>query len=383
MNQLKIFTGKAGGALKVAIYGPEGIGKSTLAAHFPRPVFIDTEGSTRHMDVSRTEKPTSWTMLMEQVEYIRNDPGVCSTLIIDTADWAEQLCMDGICASKKLSGIEDMGYGKGYVYLAEEYGRLLNMLEEVVGRGVHVVLTAHAMMRKFEQPDEMGAYDRWELKLQKKTAALVKEWSDLLLFANYKTMSVATDEKGKKFKAQGGRRVMYTSHHPCWDAKNRLGLPEELPLDFAALAQYIGTPAAPVSSTPPPPPVSSPPVPPKTNVPAAAPGSAGQTSPPSPPQPPQAAPTPELPDPDPAPAPPQQEAPKTQDNAAALKALQDLMRADGVLDYEVQAAIGARGYFPEDTPLKNLPADFIQGVLVGAWKQVLGWIQANKPILPF
>ena len=92
-----------------------------------------------------------------------------------------------------------------------------------MGRGVHVVLTAHAMMRKFEQPDEMGAYDRWELKLQKKTSALVKEWSDLLLFANYKTLSVATDEKGKKFKAQGGRRVIYTSHHPCWDAKNRLG----------------------------------------------------------------------------------------------------------------------------------------------------------------
>jgi len=211
MSRLKIFTGKTGGALKVVVYGPEGIGKSTLAAHFPRPVFIDTEGSTRHMDVARTEKPTSWTMLMEQVAYIRSNPGVCSSLIIDTADWAEQLCVDSICASKKLTGIEDMGYGKGYVYLAEEYGRLLNLLEEVVGGGVHVVLTAHAMMRKFEQPDEMGAYDRWELKLQKKTSALVKEWSDLLLFANYKTMSVAADDKGKKFKAQGGRRVMYTS----------------------------------------------------------------------------------------------------------------------------------------------------------------------------
>ena len=168
MNQLKIHTGKAGGALKVVVYGPEGIGKSTLAAHFPRPVFIDTEGLTRHMDVSRTDKPSSWTMLMEQVQYIRSDPGVCSTLVIDTADWAEQLCIASICADKKLSGIEDMGYGKGYVYLAEEFGRLLNLLEEIVGRGVHVVLTAHAMMRKFEQSDEMGAYDRWELKLQKK-----------------------------------------------------------------------------------------------------------------------------------------------------------------------------------------------------------------------
>ena len=374
MNQLKIHTGKAGGALKVVVYGPEGIGKSTLAAHFPRPVFIDTEGSTRHMDVSRTDKPSSWTMLMEQVQYIRSDPGVCSTLVIDTADWAEQLCIASICADKKLSGIEDMGYGKGYVYLAEEFGRLLNLLEEIVGRGVHVVLTAHAMMRKFEQPDEMGAYDRWELKLQKKTSALVKEWSDLLLFANYKTLSVATDDKGKKFKAQGGRRVIYTSHHPCWDAKNRLGLPEELPLDFSALAQYISNQGpAPSPAPPPPPPASAPaaqPAPPP-------PPTATENNPPSPPpQAPQAAPTP----PPTSPAP--QEAPKTQDNADALKALRDLMQANGVLDYQVQAAFAARGYFPEQTPLENLPADFIQGVLIGAWAQVYNWIKANDP-LPF
>lgn len=204
MRQLKIIPGKLGGAMKVVIYGPKGIGKSTLAAKFPRPLFIDTEGSTRHMDVQRTERPTSWAMLLELVRCIKADPGLCSTLVIDTADWAEQLCITSICDSKRISGIEDMGYGKGYVYVAEEFGRLLNLLEEAVDNGIHVVLTAHAMMRKFEQPDEMGAYDRWELKLQKKTAALVKEWADLLLFANYKTLSVAVDDKGKKFKPQGG-----------------------------------------------------------------------------------------------------------------------------------------------------------------------------------
>ena len=371
MNQLKIHTGKAGGALKVVAYGPEGIGKSTLAAHFPRPVFIDIEGSTRHMDVSRTDKPSSWTMLMEQVQYVRSDPGVCSTLVIDTADWAEQLCIASICADKKLSGIEDMGYGKGYVYLAEEFGRLLNLLEEIVGRGVHVVLTAHAMMRKFEQPDEMGAYDRWELKLQKKTSALVKEWSDLLLFANYKTLSVAADDKGKKFKAQGGRRVIYTSHHPCWDAKNRLGLPEELPLDFSALAQYIGPGAAPSAPVTPPPAQAS--------APAPAPAPAGTSAAPQPAPPP---PPPPAPDPAPPPTPAPQEDAKPQDNADALKALRDLMKANGVDDYQVQAAFAARGYFPEQTPLENLPADFIQGVLVGAWAQVYNWIKANDP-LPF
>lgn len=208
-----------------------GIGKSTFASKFPNPLFIDTEGSTKEIDVSRFEKPTSWTMLMEQIRYVKEHPEVCKTLVVDTIDWAEQMCVEHVCAKHQKDGLESFGYGSGYIYVREEFGRFLNSLEEIVEHGVNVVLTAHAQLRKFEQPDELGAYDRWELKLGKKTASqtspLVKEWSDALLFANYKTYSIATDKDGKKHKAQGGRRVMYTQHHPCWDAKNRYGLPEK------------------------------------------------------------------------------------------------------------------------------------------------------------
>ena len=228
---MNITKGKINGPQKVVIYGPEGIGKSTFASMFPNPVFIDTEGSTKKLDVARTPKPSSFTMLLEQVKSFTRDHMGFGTLVIDTADWTEQLCLADICAKKKVNGIEDIGYGKGYVYLAEEFGRLLNLLEDVIDSGMNVVVTAHAQMRKFEQPDEMGAYDRWELKLQKKTAPLLKEWADMVLFANYKTYVINVDnqgaEKGKN-KVQGGQRVMYTSHHPCWDAKNRDSLDAEL-----------------------------------------------------------------------------------------------------------------------------------------------------------
>lgn len=207
---MQIIKGKIPSAKKITIYGPEGIGKSTFAAQFPDPVFIDTEGSTKEMDVARFKKPTSWTMLLEQINYVKNNPDICRTLVIDTIDWAEAMCVEHICAKHHKDGLESFGYGMGYVYVKEEFGRFLNSLEEVVNAGVNVVLTAHAQIRKFEQPDEMGAYDRWELKLGKKTssqtAPLVKEWSDALLFANYKTYSVAADDKGKKHKAQGGTR---------------------------------------------------------------------------------------------------------------------------------------------------------------------------------
>ena len=71
---MEIIRGKLPGAKKVVVYGPEGIGKSTFASRFPDPLFIDTEGSTKDMDVARTETPSSWMMLMEQVMYVRKHP---------------------------------------------------------------------------------------------------------------------------------------------------------------------------------------------------------------------------------------------------------------------------------------------------------------------
>ena len=82
----------------------------------------------------------------------------------------------------------------------------------------------------------MGSYDRWEMKLQNgnntNSSQMVKEWADIVLFANYKTF-VQRGEGLDKNKVTGGRRVMYASHHPCWDAKNRHGLPDEMDFDYA------------------------------------------------------------------------------------------------------------------------------------------------------
>jgi len=174
---MQIIRGKQPGAKKTVVYGPEGIGKSTLVSKFPDAIFIDTEGSTKVMDVARTQAPSSWTMLMEQVRYLINNR-VCKTIIIDTADWAEILCTNHVCDKNHKESIEAFGYGKGYIYVQEEFGRLLNLLEDATKQGINVVFTAHAKMRKFEQPDEMGAYDRWEMKLSKNVAPLVKEWAE-------------------------------------------------------------------------------------------------------------------------------------------------------------------------------------------------------------
>lgn len=212
---LNIKNGKIARPQKTVIYGAEGVGKTTLTSQFPEPLFIDTEGGTAHMDVRRIDRPATWEELLSIVNEVAVTKDICKTLVIDTADWAEQLAIVCICGKYKKFGIEEFGYSKGYVYLAEEFSRFLASLDKVIAAGINVVVTAHAKMRKFEQPDEMGAYDRWEMKLTKQVAPLLKEWCDMLLFCNYKTYVVQSDNIMEKAKVQGGKRVMYTTHHPC------------------------------------------------------------------------------------------------------------------------------------------------------------------------
>lgn len=363
---MEIIRGRLPGAIKVVIYGPEGIGKSTFASQFPVPLFIDTEGSTRHMDVARTPKTTSWPMLLGLVGEVINDPSLCRTLVIDTMDWAELLCSQYVCDKYQKKSIEEFGYGKGYTYLSEEFGRLLNRLSEVVERGVNVVVTAHAKMRKFEQPDELGAYDRWEMKLSAKTAPLVKEWADLVLFANYKTYAVKTE--AGKVKGQGGERRMYTTHHPCWDAKNRFGLAPELPFQYAEIAGIVDAACAsvqPISDPAPqsePAAVNPPPDPPQTVGDASAPASA-ETAEPAPPAPADDF-VPDIPD-------------------GIPQALADLMRANHVTATDIQTAVSAKGYFPLGMEITDYPREFIDGCLIGAWDSVYAEVLKNRKEIPF
>ena len=227
-------------AVRCTIYGPEGIGKSTLASRFPDAVFIDFEHGTDSMDVARFDTPADYTLLLDLLYSIAQED-VCKTVIFDTADRLEQIISIHVCNKHQIRSIEDAGYGKGYTYLAEAWLELLKLCDKIIDSGKNIVFVAHAQMRKFEQPDEMGAYDRWELKLSKKTAPLLKEWSDILLFCNYKT-NVVTDEKTKSKKAIGGKRVMYANHSPVYDAKNRFGLPDMMEMDFEEIASIFKSP---------------------------------------------------------------------------------------------------------------------------------------------
>ena len=353
-----ITKGRTAKAQKVVIYGVEGIGKSTLASRFPNPVFIDLEGSTGNMDVARLDKPTSWTMLINEINYIRANPTLCRTIVIDTADWAERLATEYICQQGSKTDITQFGYGEGFIKLETEIGRFLNLLSDLVEIGINVVLTAHAIIKKFEQPDEMGAYDRYELKLGNKTtaktAALLKEWADMVLFCNYKTHVFATDDKGKKHKAQGGERVMYAEHHPSWDAKNRHGLPFEMPMDYGQIAHIF---AAPASTTP--------------QVTQEIPSTPEITNP----IPQNTSPADDLPSYIEEPTPTQT---KSQEFPASVpQALVDLIRQEGMTLADVMAFSARSHHFPADTPVENIPKEYWEQLL-GHWANVSANIKLNR-----
>ena len=378
----EINTGVVKTPLKVIIYGTEGVGKTTLASKFPKPLFIDAENGSGALNVARYPYPTSWQMLMSEVQEFLNNPQGYKTLVIDSIDWAEAKAIEMICASMKVNGIEDIGWSKGYTYLNEEIGRLLNLLTEVINRGVNVVLIAHMVIRTITKPEETGSYDRYELKLKQakngNNCQLVKEWADLILFCNYREFLVADKTTGKK-KATGGKeRIMYTEHAATWDAKNRFGLPEVLPLDFEPIAHlfsdnYETKVVEQVKEQP------------AVNTTVNTITTAQQVKPVEQPisemnnwttnedehlsinstwKP----------------------TPYTAEEEAIMaelpKALTDLMKSKQVHPSEIQHAVSIKGYFTKDTPIKNYDPEFIQGCLIGAWPAVMELIQTDRD-LPF
>lgn len=331
----EISRGIAAKPIKCCVYGPEGVGKTTFASKWPGAVFIDVEDGSGHYDVARLPRPESWTRLLDEIMWCASSQEV-GTVVIDTADAAEELCVQKVLADKNLGGIEDAGYGKGYTYLAEEFGKLFDALDACVDEGKNVVVLAHSQIRKFEQPDEMGAYDRWELKLSKKCAPQLKEWCDLLLFANFQT-EVLVSKDGSKVKAEGGKkRVMHASHAATWDAKNRLGLPDKMPFDFAQIADKI----KPAEKT-------ADPIEQKKKKSPTEGMSVIVFDDVTPPE---------------------------------IKKLHELMKADGVSEQQLMAAVGSRDKNPytEKTPIADYDLKFVRDTLIGHWGAIVKTVRDMK-----
>ena len=223
-------------AQRITVYGPHGIGKSTLASQFPEPIFIDTEEGTSHLAVNRISA-NDYASLCQALDELATTELPCRTVVIDTIDHVELFLRIEVCREHRITGMEAMPYGKGWVFLAEKFGEFLSRyLDPLIAAGIHVVVVGHTNIKRVQYPG-LDGFDRWELRLYSSCANRLKEWSDAVLFLNFKTHVI--DNEGKP-KGTGGKiRTIYTAHDATYDAKVRIELPEGVPCAFEAIKRLL------------------------------------------------------------------------------------------------------------------------------------------------
>lgn len=232
---------------RIFLIGVEGVGKSTFGAESPKPFFLCAENGLVGTQFENCESatPTDWLDFLAWVEWLAVGEHDYKTLVLDTLDWIEPILFRYLCKrdsnpSRQLANIEDYGYGKGYKFAADEFRRLLVLLDKCNARGMILEVLAHSTIKAFSNP--LGDnYDRFEAKASKEIAGLVSEWADAVLFAQFQTFT--TQAKGlAKAKGYGGqRRIVKTTHAAGWNAKNRFGLPEEMEFDAGSILEAIAS----------------------------------------------------------------------------------------------------------------------------------------------
>ena len=213
---------------RIIVYGPGGIGKTTLAAGFPgRVVFIDLDeslGRLRGLDgVQVVNNIATWADLRTalQSDGWQSDDAI----VIDSLTKAEELAVaytleNTLQDGKRASSIEGYGYGKGYGYVFDTFLPLLADLDRHCRAGRNVVLVCHDCTTNVPNPTG-DDWLRYEPRLQSPTSGKAsirlraREWADHVLFIGYDV--AVKDGKGKG----QGTRTLYPAELPHCMAKSR------------------------------------------------------------------------------------------------------------------------------------------------------------------
>lgn len=226
-------------APRLMLYGVEGIGKSTFAAGAPRPIFILTEDGLGSLVADHFPLATSTGDILQAIKTLRNEDHQFETVVIDSVDWLEAIIQREI---ETKYDAKELAYGKAAMIAAEKWREILAGLTALRSeRNMVVILVSHTTIKRFDSP-EVEPYDRYQPKLQERSSAVLREWCDAVLFANYKTIIKKDDVGFNKTNNRGfstGERLMFTNERPAYMAKNRYNLPDSLPLSWSSFASAI------------------------------------------------------------------------------------------------------------------------------------------------
>ena len=265
---------------RVYLYASEKWGKTSWAAHAPKPLFLMTQGETGLLDLISCGqvRPTahlpkdfqSWPDLLNAVRAVEREPHDYQTLVIDTANGAERLLSDHILDVEFKGQQTGKGgynsYAAGDLACIPHWQGFLRQLDAVrVRRKMSIILLAHSKVKSVNNP-EGDDYDQLRPEGLDKLWPLTHKWASIIAAGSYKVFV-------KNDKASGGRdRVIRLRSSAAVVAGNRYGLPDEIPCGatpaaaWTAFANAMKTarPQKPVESTPPVNATTSPPVTPPT-----------------------------------------------------------------------------------------------------------------------
>lgn len=230
------------------LYAINGFGKTSLWAHAPSPIFIQTQGETGlETLISAGQLPPTphfpeigtWAELTAALRTLQTEEHAYKTLVIDTANGAERMLHEYVCQRDYNGDWDSKEYGflawggKGFETSLADWRLFLSALDKLrIERGMTIALLVHTKVNAFKNPSGADFY-KYTPDMHEKTWGLTRGWLDNTLFGNFEVtvMSGAketrSDRKGKA--AESSARILYTSSdNPVFDAKNRLGLPAEI-----------------------------------------------------------------------------------------------------------------------------------------------------------
>jgi hypothetical protein len=240
MSFLKnVTTGRQMKPMIHTIFGLPGVGKTTWASRFPNCLILDLEHGSNSLEVARISSITDLNQFKLALSSLLTEPHDYKTVAIDSIEALESLIADAVCKEGSVETIEkyDGGYGKGYQRSRELMREIMMTLKGLTEKGMTAILIGHSQVKTHNDPAENVSFDRYIMRVNDKMGAVIRDLSDNVFFACHKVSTYS--EKGKTRAISDGERVIKTEWRAAFDAKNRLGLPFEIPLSYQAFSEAI------------------------------------------------------------------------------------------------------------------------------------------------
>jgi len=247
----------------ITIVGTPGVGKTTLAALFPKPVFISAEDGSSVFDTwDEDAKPVFFPQLprakadektkeltistketvLSQLRALATQEHDFKTVVIDSVTSLQELFEHEVCEIYHVDNVADAagGFHKGYLVVAEMHAAIKSACDYLRDKkGITVVFLAHAGIKKMKNRPDAEEYTVYSLEMHDKSVVHYVNLVDAVLYLRQDEFikGQATDKKGNITKygkiVQSGDRVLVTSGDGrvgYVNAKNRYDLEPEIPV---------------------------------------------------------------------------------------------------------------------------------------------------------